>query len=280
MTTPARRAKRRTLGFLDRHATILTIIAVAVLVLVPTKIAYDASNSATHAGNKASHAVVRLEDERRSRIYDQNGIDHYFCGKSAAIERVLTLLLTASLQSHHPSELTAAQLRARAVFESVLSELSSTPKCEVLIPPPPKPKHGESSEEAAARNKATHPAPIPLPGLPAPTESQTGSGGTTGHAPTPHPSPTPSPPHEHGHSGSGGAGGHEAPVPVETPAPAPGGSQGSPEATAPPAETQPEKPVAAAPSGSTPITGEIGKGVGGLVTGLCSTVDRIAGLCH
>jgi hypothetical protein len=186
-------------SFIDRHATILTIIAMAALVLIPTKIAYDASGNATDAGDtatkaarKARHAVVRLENERRQRIYDQNGIDRYFCGKSAAIEKILTLLLTASLDVETPTEVNESQRNARAVFERVLAELSEAPKCEVLIPAPPKPRPGESKskgtrEEARAQRHPTEtqqleetPPVIHVPqgGGTAPVQKHPGTGGS------------------------------------------------------------------------------------------------------
>jgi hypothetical protein len=174
---PTRRA--RAAGWLDRHATVLTILCMAILVLVPTKIAYNASTNATHAGEtathaagKASRAVSRMEDERRDRIYDQNGIDHYFCGKTVALEKVLTLLVTAALGVHHPeAELTEGQLRARNVFEEVREELAEAPKCEVLIPPPPAPKEGETKAGAARANRE-HQAALNPPYQPVPPRSK------------------------------------------------------------------------------------------------------------
>lgn len=286
--------------FIDRHATMLTIIVMAILVLVPTKIAYDASGNATdagetatHAAGKASHAVVRLENERRARIYDQNGIDHYFCGKSVAIEKILGLLLTASLASHKPDELTTAQLQAREVFEKVQGELAEAPRCEVLIPKPPKPKQGESkaSQERAEAHAEKHPsqtAPLEEPGsgpvgvVPAPPKTM----------PHPHPS---KPRHEAHHGSSGAAGGHQRPPAVETPTPEPAAQQTSPESTAPQtAEAPPtevttpvETPVATAPEESTggnrptpSSLGEVVDEVGKVVGGLCTTANQLLGLCH
>jgi hypothetical protein len=180
---PSRRT--RLTAWLDRHATVLTIVCMAILVGAPTKIAYNASTNATQAGEKATaaarkatiagqrtkHAVVRMEDERRDRIYDQNGIDHYFCGKTVALEKVLTLLVTAALGVHHPAaELTADQLHARTVFEEVREELAEAPECEVLIPPPPAPKVGETKEGAAEANRESQAALNP-PYQPVPPRS-------------------------------------------------------------------------------------------------------------
>jgi hypothetical protein len=286
--------------FIDRHATMLTIIAMAVLILVPSKLAYDASgnakdagDTATDAAHKASHAVVRLENERRARIYDQNGIDHYFCGKSMAIERILGLLLTASLAARPPTELTPAQLRAREVFEQVQGELKEAPQCEVLIPKPPKPKKGESrrSQEQAEAHAEKHPSQTaPL------VESGSGPIGVAPTIPKTMPHPHPSKPgHEAHHGSSGGAGGHQRPPAVETPTPEPAAQQTSPESTAPqtaeasPAEvtTPVETPVTTAPEESTggnrptpSSLGEVVDEVGKVVGGLCTTANQLLGLCH
>jgi hypothetical protein len=304
--------ERRTLRgrfahWLDCHATVLTIVCVAVLVLVPTKIAYDASGDATDAGEtatsaarKATNAVLRLEDERRARIYDQNGIDRYFCGKAGAIEKVLTLLVGAALSSHQVSELSTAQLQAREVFEGVLDELHDAPKCEVLIPAPPKPKAGESRKSAQQREgqAANHPGATP---------QFEGSGATQPSGPSSSPS------HEATRGGSGAAGGHQAPSGGVSPSGggggAPEGAQGAPQGAAPP-ESTPSQPSSggatgttteASPPGETPVASEppteapaapaatgvlgtvqeqVGTTVGGLVEGVCTTVEQLAGLCH
>jgi hypothetical protein len=300
--------RARAAAYLDRHATVLTLICMAVLVLVPTKIAYDASTNAGDAGekasgaaHKASHAVVRLEDERRARIYDQNGIDHYFCGKSVAIEKLLTLLVTAALNSHQPAELTPGQLRARAVFEEVLSELTDAPKCEVLIPPPPKPKRGESEQKGDEAEARAEEDPSSTPPFADPTS-------TSAHE------PVHDPVHEPAQGGSGGSGGHEghsgdgtppggvgappesAHEPSGGPAPSPETSgpaqeDATPPPTAsPPAETPPAEPPATEATPEEPTTTgsdvlgatqkELGTAVGGLVEGVCTTVQQLAGLCH
>lgn len=274
-TPPPVKRRVRMGNFIDRHATILTILAMAVLVLVPTKIAYDASgnatdagDTATHAAHKASNAVTRLEDERRQRIYDQNGIDRYFCGKSVAIERVLTLLLTASLGAHKPSELTTAQLEARAVFEAVLSELGEAPKCEVLIPKPPKPKPGEHGSEGAqaeahaeAHPEETQPFTEPPPP-------------SSGHATEPHHQP----PTTGGGEGGGTSGHHtKKPPPPDTEpeaaAPAPSHAEEAnaaptttaPAQEAPPAETTKPTETTTPPAKSGLVPGAI-ESVEGVIT--------------
>lgn len=286
--------------FIDRHATILTIIVMAVLVLVPTKIAYDASGNATdagetatHAAHKASHAVIRLENERRARIYDQNGIDHYFCGKSVAIEKILSLLLRASLAARAPTELTGAQLRARSVFEQVQDELADAPQCEVLIPRPPKPLKGESrrSQEQAETRAEKHPAQTaPL------SEPNSDESGSTGAPTSPQATPPKSSPpqhHEQGHSGSGGAGGHEHASGGETPTTEEAAPQDSPEASAPSAAETPDRseaetpvetsePPVASPTTSAlgEATGQVGAVVGDTIEALCTAADRLLALCH
>lgn len=289
----------RAASFIDRHATVLTLIAMAVLVLVPTKIAYDASSNATDAGttatgaaSRAHHAVVRIENERRQRIFDQNGIDKYFCGRTSSIERALILLLGTSLGIRPSTELNPAQLRAKAVFEEVLEELETAPKCEVLIPPPPKPKAGESKGQGTRSENEASNQPRSTPQFAPPTTPSPES-------PPPSESGISAPSHEGGHGGSGGAGGHEGSKGGETPSggspPTHEGSQsGSPPATEGPtgvATSPPGEPTATAPptheeaatgstSGLNEVTEQVGGAVGGLVEGVCTTIQALAGLCH
>lgn len=267
-------------SFIDRHATILTIIAMAVLVLVPTKIAYDASgnatdagNTATHAAHKASNAVARLESERRQRIYDQNGIDRYFCGKSAAIEKVLTLLLTASLNVKATGELTESQLNARSVFERVLAELSEAPKCEVLIPAPPKPKPGESRKRGASAEAQaeSHPEEAAQQLAPPASTPPTSTEGTH--------QPKPSPPHGGGGGNGGETGGHEHKPPTS---PSEGGTSPPPtgtQETAPPAQESTGTASQGSPPAETPAaeTPPPSQGKSGLIPSTIESIEGVVG---
>lgn len=124
-------------SWLTKHATVLTLLCMAALVLLPVGLAVRASS-------RASDAIDTIQSERTVRIYEQNAADEYICGRLEVLEELDAKVLAAALLSHkaefEAGELSQLQIEARELSEKEIRGLERAGQCEVLIPPPPEPK--------------------------------------------------------------------------------------------------------------------------------------------